>query len=921
MIAAAGGPLSMGWLRDLMGLCSPPIDGYGELARRVLAHPEWPREIHPQARSLAALFSKLDRGIELEWLADRDPVQRCLALVLGCPIETVRRVAEPDPQALGHGRLRFEDLPYARPFDLREDALPPGIPERVLSPSAWQRLWWDAPSGSGRSLVGQWLAARGLARFVSAPSWRDVVDRLPGSRPLYLELERGDDLDGLEGALPDTGSCVAAPAPPPPNDAGRWIVIDSPPVDGVLPALMSWIEARVPSDGSFDPAAAEAWLRPPIAAGELTTLGAVLGAAGLLDARGVRQARGRTLTQLAESFVNERLARASAGGSEEARWLERFGFRALVQLAQSALTASDVSWTLARSEDEWIALVPVALGAGSGTARAAPGAFRIVRALIDAGLLAERTPHRFALAPEFLKHVVLVRAREALVREGSPFEWGEALLRPHAAPGVLDELYRRFASDDFGALEQVAELDAHGADAAPSESSHPALIVAGEACLVCCGLRASCGAEVPLDLLEAIWNAQLAWLVELPGELPRPRLLCTTAADSSPLARHPVWMLGLLAASESFGDRQGRAHALLRPWGAPPSPEQLRPMLDAIYAELGRSDTATREWAVEAFALAARLLEHESDEDESAEAPAASAGDSDRTPSSSRSAPKGASGAPPPHPLVRPARLARAVTDGEVAGAWLPGFGSHPLELPALSAACALRHVAWPRMAHALWKTWQSRGCPADQDVLLAPGAAGAAQLWPHLPPEVLGTAWVRWTGAQAWPLSSFGPMQWAAFVEYFGDRWHRAPTSAVWPAAFESMDLACVERAVECGQLLRASGPEVRPLLERIWQRFPSWLLTRLRELAASGDGDAVSRLLLTAPLAREAEIVRTLAEELSRRSTQRSVIDGARAWLYGKVAARRGEWRGAYSLLAELERRLARAERARGALRELER
>ena len=42
----------------------PSIDGYGELARRALAHPEWPTDTQPRARSLAALFSKLDRGIE-----------------------------------------------------------------------------------------------------------------------------------------------------------------------------------------------------------------------------------------------------------------------------------------------------------------------------------------------------------------------------------------------------------------------------------------------------------------------------------------------------------------------------------------------------------------------------------------------------------------------------------------------------------------------------------------------------------------------------------------------------------------------------------------------------------------------------------------------------------------------------------------
>src|SRR5262245_5601474 len=86
----------VGWLRQLMDLAGPPIDGYGELARRALAHPEWPADTQPRARSLAALFSKLDRGIELEWLADRDAAQRALALILACPVESVRRAVAPE---------------------------------------------------------------------------------------------------------------------------------------------------------------------------------------------------------------------------------------------------------------------------------------------------------------------------------------------------------------------------------------------------------------------------------------------------------------------------------------------------------------------------------------------------------------------------------------------------------------------------------------------------------------------------------------------------------------------------------------------------------------------------------------------------------------------------------------------------------
>jgi hypothetical protein len=903
----------VGWLRELMQLSSPPIDGYGELARRVLAHPEWPLDTQPQARSLAALFSKLDRRIELEWLADRDAAQRCLALVLGCPIELVRSAVAPDPE--NHPRLRFDDLPYARPFDLREEPLPPGVPARVLSPSTWGRLWWLAPSGSGRSLVGRWLAARGLARFVSGVGPAEVTARLHGAGPLYLELERSDDVTALAAALPEGPVCIAAPVPPPPSaETAPWTVITSPPLDGVLSELMAWIEARVPQDGAFQASAAEAWLRPPIAAGELPTLGAVLGAAGLLDARGVREARGKTLAELAEAFVNERLEQASTKGSAESQWLKRHGFSALVSLAQNALISGDTAWAIARSQDEWIALVPAELERNGDGDRgrasllrsasqsprrittppaydAPPGAYRIVRALIDAGLLAERTPGRLGVSPEFLKHAVLRRAQRALVHESSAFGWGEALLRPHAAPGVLDALYRRLAADDFGPVEELAELDA---------ASSPALVVATEAALVCLGLRALSGAEVPSEYLEGVWNEQLGWLVDFPGQLPQPRLLCSTAPNAGPLAHHAVWMLALLAASELLGERQGRAHPLLRPWVNPPAKERLAPVLDAIYAALAQPEVLATEWAIEAFALAGRLLDGGPD-DFLGESPGELS-----SPEASRA---------PPHPLARPARLAQALLDGELDSAWLRGFGAHPLELRALQAACSLRGIAWSRMAHALWKNWQVRGCPAEGDRLLSPDSPDASHFWPHLPAEVMGTAWVRWTAAPHWPFACFGPLQWSAFVDYFADRWRRVPSSGVWRAAFEQMDLASMQRAMERGRLLEAPPEPVRPLFECAWRRFPVWLSARLCEFAASGDAGAVAHLLESAPHALEDEIASALGDELARRSTRRPVIDAARAWLFAKISARRGDWRSAYARLGELETRLARADRARGA------
>jgi len=897
----------MGWLRELMASTSPPIDGYGELARRALAHPEWPADTQPRARSLAALFSKLDRGIELEWLAERDAAQRALALVLACPIETVRRAVTRDPADSSHGYLRWLDLPYARPLALRDEPLPPGLPPRVASPISWgPRLWWLAPAGSGRSLAGQWLAARGLARHLAVPHWTDAVDRLAGTGPVFLELECAEDLTGLDAVLPAGPVCVAAPSPPVGPD-GAWELVTSPPLLEALPALLAWLDARLPRDGAFDAVAAEGWLRGLIAAGELPSLGAVLGAAGLLDARGVRDARGQTLARLAEPFVNERLERAHLDGSE-ARWLARHGFEALVSIAQGALVASDTPWEVARSLDEWIALVPAELRKSGSASRerprssgslrqserpadeAPPGAYRIVRALVDAGLLAERGPGRFALAPKYLEHALLARARRALVEQDTPLAWGEALLRPHAAAAVLETLYEQLCVDP-SVVEPLAELDV---------SSQPALVVATEAALVCMGLRALSGVEVATELLVTAWNEQLGWLVELPGELPRPRLLCYAHHRVSPLARHAVWMLAMLAASELLGDRQGGAHPLLRPWGDELAPEALGTVLDAIYVELARPEVAERPWAVEAFALVGRLLESDNDADD-----------------------VGLEGAPDErpartlgwHPLGRPARLVRALTDGEIDSAWLDGFGDHPLDLPALGAACELRHVAWSRMAHALWKTWQHRGCPADTDRLFAPDSPHRELLWPHLPAEVLGAAWARWTEHSTWPFACFASAQWTAFADYFGERWQLAPSSALWRHAFEHMSLELVQRTIARAELLATDAPEARALLEQAWRRFPAWLSELVCESASAADAPAVARLLDATPTPLDDELLHPFGEELSRRSTRRDVIDAARAWLFVKISARRGDWRSAYALLGELESRLARAERARGA------
>src|SRR5688572_23534059 len=171
-----------------MAAAQPPVGSFDRLARAALGSSSWPEDQPVKERSLAAILSKLDRGTDLPWLSDRPAVQAALAEALGCPIADVRSGAEP-PHAFDQGRrLRLEDVRYARALDLLEEPLCPGIPEAVLSPAQWSRTWWVAPSGSGRTLTGRWLAARSLATFVSARDWGSAMPALPQTGAAFVEL-------------------------------------------------------------------------------------------------------------------------------------------------------------------------------------------------------------------------------------------------------------------------------------------------------------------------------------------------------------------------------------------------------------------------------------------------------------------------------------------------------------------------------------------------------------------------------------------------------------------------------------------------------------------------------------------------------------------------------------------------------------
>jgi hypothetical protein len=447
--------LHVGWLRDLMKLSDPPMPSFGRLAETCLEHGDWPSEVDIQARSLATLFSKLDREIDLDWLRERVDVQRVVSRVLGRPLGDLR-VALGEAPTLVHGRrLRLADARYARELDLGREALPPGIPERATMPEAWEHAYWIAPPGAGKSLVGAWLLARGLARVIHVEHAADWPTLL-GSGPLFIELARGVRVPAaIATALLARSApvCIASASRDVPQGFSAFA---SPPIESYLRSLAEWLGARFDETGHFSAPRAEAWLRQvALPHRALLGFGEVLGLLGATDEFPPQGLRGKSLDDLGRAFVERRLQDAlldtswgPAASSHAFAALEQAAARCLVEpeldLAGPRtleVWADLLAGSSAAPDEEWIVramrLEDDRSARPSQVARAArrlpPSGYRMARSLSLGGLLV--APPRaevssdveLSLGPRWLVSLLAARANGAALSM-SPSEWGSALL-------------------------------------------------------------------------------------------------------------------------------------------------------------------------------------------------------------------------------------------------------------------------------------------------------------------------------------------------------------------------------------------------------------------------------------------------------------------------------------------------------------
>ncbi|HEY6557453.1 MAG TPA: hypothetical protein VI072_09270 [Polyangiaceae bacterium] len=872
----------MGWLREMMSAAAPPFRSYDALADAALADPAWPADYRPQPRSLAAIFSKLDREVELDWLVERVDVQLSLATVLGRPIPDFRQAHGRGSKAEDGRHVRFTDVRFARALDLISEELCPGLPEAVLTPAKWGRLWWHAPSGAGRTLVGRWLSARGLARFVNAPSFHEALPVLPERGAVFVELEAWEPPDLT---LARDGICIAAPYYP--SDATGWQVVESPAPAEYLEPLLDWLGARLPGDGRFQQRAVFNWLSDAALREHIDTLGVVLGLCGLADEHGLAELTGKTFAQLGRAHFNATLSRASKAGSEDASWVRRLGYGALLGLGRALLTDTGASWDEPRVLDAWLELVPEEQQRGAdldwmklslalansplkardlekAARKVPPGAFRIIRTLQAVGLLrAHGAPDALRIEPRWLSRAVLHEARSGLVRL-SPFEWGEALLRPSAAALVARSLHARMQNGDHRPIEDVLDSS--------FEDEHAAQVVALEAVFLMTGLVLLEGAELPSDQLESLWDEQIRLCVELPGSLPERRI--EHISEREPLLARGTWCLAALAIAEQLPSARGLRHPLLRPWSASSPPPELPRLYDRVAEALRVAHDQS--WAARALSLIDRLR--------------STIGSVEQT--------RGK-----PHVLELPSLFLDEIAHGVPAYDTWQALTEDELGLRALAQVAAARGIEWSRVVEAVFAGWQGAAYSAADAALFDEAASRA--LWPHASVGFL-REWLP-TASQAQRERVYGwltDQQWS-FVAELVQAEPFTEDAAWWafaPAELVSGWLAAPDRALPVAAVAR------------LWRRDAALALGAVEGALANRRFDRVVALIEEAPRERSGALLSTLRAHLDPGATPALALDALRAWLHARVAERGPEWPDAYVLLAACERALMplRAQRA---------
>jgi hypothetical protein len=877
----------MGWLRELMSDVGQP--SFEALARTALAHSHWPQEIQPKSRSLGTILGRLDRDLELEWLAERPAIQQVLSDILRCPLAEIRDhlAARTEVAASATDRLRLSDLRTGRSLELSRVSLPPSIPAFVSVPRSWDKVLWKAPSGSGKTLAGKWLAARGLAEVVTITGDGELSSLPPGSSPLYVDCLVAVTEPILANLALRRSVCVAtdrvadwarAQSPCGETTLAGWSLCEQPSILETLETTVDWTSLLLPASSGVRPAEVALLLRRMAEDwGVIETLADVIGVLGIVDELGVSRIAQTDQKSLIALLLKRRLTEHLDRRDPKASGLRRLLPEVLVEMAKLTLSEAGRSLLEPRSFEEWMQAIPlehrrstdldwlrVQLGAPEvslhardlerAERRLPPGAHRILSALREAELLVPVGGELHALRPHFLVRLVDRLGRQALVH-GSPTEWGEALLSPIHRPVLMLALAERTKRDPAGVVEDVLEL---------LDEQSPALVTALESVFVVVGLGILGGLEVPTQTLMALVEEQAALATQTRAGLPQRRIACLPPATTADTAG--TYLLCILAIGEGLPEALRAKHRSRLSMETAEEETRSYLVLDEIASLVPGALDTQAPWLPGALALLDRLRH--------------------------QSGVVGRDGHP--HPLLSVGVVLDEIEHGVLESPSLTEMVREPWAMKLLSVARAKRGLPEETVVAALWECLATDPLPDHAAARIL--GDSSLPMWEHATADPV-VGWLVMPESAPCPVRpELLPVAvWKALLDKVGGLGSLEPGLLRW------LPTSLAEA------LIGFAGHLAPSHLELLWERWPHACIARIEAMRATEPSTAHD-WLLAAPAVHDQSLVTASTESQWIRGAH-PFCEAVRQRLHGAIARRCPGWRLAYEAFCELEADLRRA------------
>jgi hypothetical protein len=893
----------MGWLIELAA--ERDVDGLAELARRMIA--KWPeRRRKVEQDGLRSLLSKADRHEGLAWLDQewrRELVDRALEAPAGTMRDRLARLAPREGRE--EGTMILHDLAAAPRVRLASMELPPGLPTMLSTPSRWNDEWWYAPQGSGRSLAGKWLQARGLADVVVARDWRDAEDALASvrgqeHRPLYIEVDdrRWKDPRSRVGSPVFVASSYFPPggspfrkgelggplarflAPHVAQDNGVWRLHLSTVAENTGD-LAAWYCALA-GESALDATAFANWLREsPLTSTRSHELDFVLSMLTTAIRYGLaRLAKAADERELITLFVLHRLQEGNTGHSKmmAEQLVER-----LVHAAHRELVEGGAPLDAARPRAAWRELlantdvpppavvkklldslkrskVTIPREAKDRALREASDPRASADSLEGAGLLVDNSEGNACLGPRWFPTAIGTLARAALARD-APRAWGQALLHTDD-PAALALAFTQHIIDAPAVITRVV---------ADCDDDEPESVAALEIVFRCVGMLVL-NYEMPRPLLRALWDRQMLLAVEGWGGTLEPRIPFATSDEY--LLTDGAWGAAALAISRELGDA---AHGPLA-WGdASVSDERLIAAVHHIDSALktlryeSHSDVLPRLFEL-GSALAARV----------GIVPLAL-------------------GSAVPATICVPHSLVTATSRGiNLSVETLQQMDRGNIEPQRVREEAERQGLEWAEFCRTVWTSWLAAGGLNLGVQAFHADGRWASALWPHVPREVMRDGAVELvkiasTLRQPFPYALLSDDGWLGLCDSFPNA-GTGPLDDCQPI-FDHIPELHALAAVRAGLI----GPRTRAI-RVLWRRFPEALVAEATRRVEEDSINEAAAFVAATPPARAERFLTRLLERVREEPPAEPQRTALSEWARDVVRNRGLEWRVGYRLLQAL-------------------